>query len=548
MEDLRTSFVSVPTMGDLFLAAMHRQPDAEALVFPDGRRNYAELAQNSMERARAFLALGVRRGDHVAILLPSCIEFVEVFFGLQFIGAVPVPVNARYRAHELRYVIANADAVALVTTGRVADAVNFVERLGEAFPTLGETPVNAAVALAEAPCLKNLVLAGSGEAPGFHTLESFLEKGRAIPETAVHAERLRVRLRDIALLLYTSGTTSSPKGCLITHEALVRNAQAMSSRYEVTSADRFWSPLPMFHIASVLTLASILDRGGAYLSQPHFEAGAAIAMLIGERATMSYASFAAFILDMVHHPDFAAQDWSAMRLSNSNLVLMPPELREKLAAAWPNCAHVASFGMTETCGPMATSGPHDPREQRHTRLGRPMPGVDIRILREDGSAAAPGETGEICTRGYHLFEGYYKDPEKTAQALRDGWYHSGDLGALDADGTLIFQGRLKDMLKVGGENVAALEIESHVMGLDGVKQCQIVGRPDPRLTEVPVAFVELREGHRLTAEDVITHCRGRIAAFKVPREVRFVTEWPTSASKIQKFKLAEMLRAEAAAQ
>jgi len=207
---------------------------------------------------------------------------------------------------------------------------------------------------------------------------------------------------------------------------------------------------------------------------------------------------------------------------------------------------VGTFGMTETAGTVATSRLDDTETQRFTRLGTPLSGMEVRAVDpETGEDAAPGERGEAWIRGYSTFTEYYKSPEKTAEALdEEGWFHSGDLISIDADGQLMFHGRLKDMLKVGGENVAAVEIEGCLQQHDAVKLAQVVGVPHPRLIEVPAAFVELEPGHSADEAELIAFCKGKIAGFKIPRYVRFVTEWPISSTKIQKFRLQNQLKEE----
>jgi acyl-CoA synthetase (AMP-forming)/AMP-acid ligase II len=214
--------------------------------------------------------------------------------------------------------------------------------------------------------------------------------------------------------------------------------------------------------------------------------------------------------------------------------------------AMPQALQVGSYGMTETAGTVCTGSPDDPEELRISRLGRPLPGLEVRIVSPTSGLDAPvGGHGEVLVRGYCLLEGYHKDPEKTAQAIDpDGWFHTGDIGSLDAHGNIMFHGRYKDMLKVGGENVAAAEIEALLGRHPAVKLAQVVGIPDPKYAEVPAAFVELKPGSRATAEELTSFCKGEVAAFKVPRVVRFVTEWPMSSSKIQKFRLREELLAQ----
>lgn len=541
MLDFR-DYTAVSTVGDLLLRAAHATPDRCAIAFPDERRSFAELTEGAVRTARALHALGVRPGDHVGFLLPSSIESLDAFFGIALLGAVAVPVNARYRAQELRYLVENADLVALVTTTQVADTVNFVDRLTEAFPALA-LHRGGPLALDDAPKLRAIALVAEGAAPGFLGRDDFLAGAADVPPETIDQLRRRVLVRDTALILYTSGTTSSPKGCLITHEALVRTGQALATRYEMTGEDVFWSPLPMYHIAAMFPICAAYAVGATYLSMRHFEAGTALRQIEAERATLTYPSFGTFIADMIFHPDYPDRDMSSVRLMNSNLAMQPESFRAALREKMPDAVQVGTYGMTETSGTVSTSFITDDYEARTRRLGKPFDGLEVRILAEDGTEAGIDEIGEIAVRGFSVFSGYYKDAEKTRDAFRDGWFHTGDLGSRDAAGSMMFHGRLKDMLKVGGENVAALEIEALVAQIDAVMLCQVVGKADPRLQEVPVAFVQLRPGTTLAAQEVIDWCRARIAGFKVPREVHFVTEWPMSASKIQKFKLKERLGA-----
>lgn len=537
-------WINVTTLGDLLLQAAERHPGTDAIVFPEERVSYRELAARAIDHARSLHALGVRPGDHVGLLMPTCMDFPELFFGVALCGAVAVPINARYQSAELAYVVENADLVAVITTSRINDHVNFVERLTGAFPALAEGPDPTALALEAAPRLRRLVLMGPGEAPGFLPEQAFRARGAEVAVETIMEIRSRVRLRDPALMLYTSGTTANPKGCPITHEAMVRNSIALGRhRYQLTAEDRFWSPLPVFHIAAILPMVSIFDVGGTYLTMAHFDAGVALAMLEREQVTATYPCFVTIMADLIKHPDFEKTDLSRIRLMNSNFAVQPDWIREAMLKAMPNTVYVGTFGMTETAGTVCTSRLDDPLEARTRRLGVPLPGLEVRIVDPaTGEDAPTGERGEILVRGYSLFEGYYKDPAKTAEALdAEGWYHTGDIGSLDAEGQIMFYGRLKDMLKVGGENVAAAEIEAFLAGHPAVKLAQVVGVPDERLQEVAAAFVELEAGQTVDAQELIEYCRGRIAGFKVPRHVRFVETWPMSTSKIQKFRLRDGL-------
>ena len=536
--------IRATTLGDLLLHAANEYPQADAIVFPDGRQSYTELAERAYQRARGLQALGVRPGEHVGLLLPTCFDFPEFLFGIALCGAVAVPINARYRATELQYVIQNADLVTLITTEEIAEHVNFVERINEAFPEIigAGDPLN--LNLNSAPCFRNVALLGSSEPPGFVSETVFDDGAASVAVSDVQTTRMRARVRDPALMLYTSGTTANPKGCPMSHEAIVRNSIALGRhRYELRQKDRFWSPLPMFHIAAILPMVAIFDVGGAYLTMSYFDAGAALKMLEAERATATYPCFVTIMSDLIHHPDFTHTDLSRVRLMNSNFAVQPPGIKDAMLKAMPDTIYVGTYGMTETGGTVCTSELTDSLEARCTRLGTPLPGLEVKIVSpETGDEMPTGERGEILVRGYCLFDGYYKDPEKTAEAFEpDGFFHTGDMGSFDAAGQIMFDGRTKDMLKVGGENVASAEIETFLARHPAVKLAQIVGVPDARLQEVPAAFVELEDGKTVSEQELIDFCKGDIASFKVPRYVRFVTEWPMSTSKIQKFRLQEKI-------
>jgi fatty-acyl-CoA synthase len=437
--------------------------------------------------------------------------------------------------------------VTVITTDAVADQVNFVERLTTALPDLAANRDPRRLNVATAPKLRNVVLLGKSTPAGFIGQREFESAARAVPEANVHTTRLRVRVRDIGLMLYTSGTTANPKGCLITHEAQVRNSIALGRhRYRLTAEDKLWSPLPMFHIASVLPMLAIFDVGGTYLTMGHFDPGVALDMLKKYEVTATYPSFVTIMQGLIYHPDFPKTDLTRIKLMNSNFAVQPPGVAEPIMKAMPRAVQVGSFGMTEAAGTVCTGSPDEPEELRITRLGKPLPGLEVRIIDAETRTDLPaGARGEVLVRGYSLLEGYYKDPVKTAESLdAEGWYHTGDIGSLDVHGTIMFHGRTKDMLKVGGENVAAAEIEALLGRHPAVRLAQVVGLPDAKYAEVPAAFVELKPGQQATDRELIDYCRREISSFKVPRVVRFVTEWPMSTSKIQKFRLRTALIAE----
>jgi len=544
-KDLASVRLQATSLGDLLLIAADQRPDHPAVILPEQRRTYAEIRDAAIDRALSLQALGVGPGDHVGLLLPTGMDFIETLFAAALLGAVAVPVNARYMPPELAYVVENADLKVLLTTDKIAEAVNFVERLRLAFPGLAAADAGR-LELEDAPLLRNIVLYGSSRAAGMLTEQEFRDLSSHGDLERLHLSRLQIRLGNTALMLYTSGTTANPKGCMISHEAIVRNGAALADRYELTAEDSFWSPLPMFHIAAILPLTAIFNVGGTYVTTGYFRAGEALQMMEQEQVTATYPCFWTIMSDLVDHPDFDRTDLSRVTLMNANFAVQPPEIGSKMKKALPNAVFVGTFGMTETAGTVTTSRLDATETQRFTRLGTPLSGIEVKAVNpETGEEVPAGEKGEAWIRGYCTFSRYYKSPEKTAEALdEDGWFHSGDLISVDEDGQLMFHGRLRDMLKVGGENVAAVEIESCLQQHAAVKLAQVVGIPDRRLIEVPAAFIELEPGQAASGQELIDFCKGRIASFKIPRHVRFVTAWPVSSTKIQKFRLQDQLKQE----
>ncbi|MEM9530850.1 MAG: class I adenylate-forming enzyme family protein [Pseudomonadota bacterium] len=545
MDTLQTSRIRATTLGDLLLTAADQGADREAIVLPDERISFGELAERGLTMARSLRALGVTGGDHVGILLPTCSEFLDAMFGATLLGAVVVPINARFQPPEIAYVAENADLKLILTSNKFANHVDFVGRCREAFSGLASHTAGR-LQTPEAPLLEQVVCLSGETVAGLLSRSDFDDLADRVEEDEVHLRRLQTRLGSTALILYTSGTTANPKGCMISHESMVRSSIALGRRYQLGPEDKFWSPLPMFHIAAILPLVAIFDVGGVYLTAEHFDAGAALKQLAAERVTTTYPCFWTIMGDLVQHPDFADTDLSAVRLMNANFAVQPEVVGQTMEKAMADTCYVGTFGMTETAGTVCTGRISDSREQRFTRLGEPMPGMEVRIINpETGKPAAIGERGECLIRGYATFTEYFKDPEKTAEALdEDGWFHSGDICSLDDDGQIMFHGRLKDMLKVGGENVAAAEIEACLQQHDGVRMAQVVGVPDPRYQEVAAAFVEKSGAAEVDEDTLVAFCRERMAGFKVPRYVRFVESWPMSSTKIQKYRLADDLKSE----
>lgn len=531
--------ITCTTLGDLLLNAWDEAPQKEAFVFPEARKTYEQVVQSVLHKARGLIGIGVKPGDHVGILLPSGIEFIETLFASAMIGAVSVLMNARYKPPEMAYVAENADLTTIVTSDQQDEFVDFVGRLTAALPGLQLSEDPFSLALASAPNLRRIVLYGGSRAPGFLDEAAFDAAAAGVSEDEVHRRRLGVRLRSTCMILYTSGTSANPKGCLLSHEAIVRETINLAqNRWAFNEDERAWSPLPLFHVAAMLAMLGAVSVAGTFIGQPHFDAGESLRQIEAEKVTMMFLPFVTFHQAMIAHPDWEKADMSSVRLQNSCFAFMPERVGQAYREKAPDMLQVGTFGMTEASGIVSTGGYAMDPEAGFLRLGYPLAGIEVRIVDSEGEDLPIGARGEVLIRGYNLFDGYYRDLAKTSEVLdSEGWYHSGDIGSLDEHGHLMFHGRFKDMLKVGGENVAAAEVEAVLATHPAVRLAQVIGLPDERLAEIPAAFVERDGGCDASPEELIAYTKERLASFKVPRHIRFVEEWPMSASKIQKFKL-----------
>lgn len=522
----------ISTLGDLLLRSAADHPGRLAIVMPEARATFAELRDGALRVARALLGLGLRPGQRIALLIPNSIAFAEGIFGIALCGCVAVPLNARHRAGELGYIIGNADVAAILTSRDPADPVDFLAILDQALALPSTAPGR--------PHMVVLRGEGQGDAIG---RASFLQRAKAVDGDAIEHIRRGVRVRDPALILYTSGTTAHPKGCVLTHEAVTRGP-VERARYRLSCGglDVTWAAGQLFHIGSLSPFVGSVGAAGTFLCDSWFEPGRAIALMEEHGATLAWPWFSAIAQGIIDHPGFAATRFASLR---HLFLIAHPTLVERVQALLPRCEVIQACGMTETAGIFALSDPQEDRHSRSTTHGKPYAGVDVRIVDPDTGADQPdGRMGEILVRGFNVMEGYWAAPEKTHEALDEaGWLRSGDLYTRLPGGSLVFGGRCKDMLKVGGENVAAIEVEAFLCTHPAVKTAEVVGRHDLRLDEVPVAFVELYAGHDADAETLIAHCRGRIASYKVPRAIHFMAggDWPMSATKIDKRALRERL-------
>lgn len=529
------------TIVDLLTTGADRFAERPALVVDDNRQSYDELLSSAVEVGRGLVQRGVQPGERVGILMHNSLDLLHVLFGCSLARAVAVPMNNRLSPRELAFIMNDAGIAALVVGDHARDAVDLAARASDALPGLDRTEAGEPGRIDGVPSLRHALLIGSRDVDGFETVSSWCDPGQAPTRETLLASAREVGPEDPYMMLYTSGTTANPKGCVLPFRSIIKTGVAVARyNFVMTSQDRLWNPLPMFHVSAQAPLTGVLDAGGCYISTQHFDPATALQQIESEAATILFPAYPAIMQPLVAEPEKSAPALATVR---AVLNVGPPDLLERFQRSLPaGATQVSCYGSTESGGIAVMGRISDPLADRLT-CGKPLEGIELEI--RDLLTQAPSRTGEkgaIWLRGYSLFQEYWGDPAKTSEVHDDdGWFNTGDLGAVDEDGNLSFLGRTKDMLKVGGENVAAVEIESFLVTHPDVTLAAVVGRHDPRLDEVPVAFVELTPGATVTPTELIDFCKAGLAKFKVPRAIIPVTEWPMSTTKIQKFRLKELL-------
>ena len=528
------------TLGALLDELATARPGAEAIVYRGERLTYAGWRAQVDAVARAFLALGVERGDRVALLLPNRPEWLVTSFAAATIGAVTVAISTFSAPPEIAWTLEHARPRVIVTMeafrGRTyLDAVRgLVPELASAAPS--------ALRSERLPELRAVVSIDPHPTDGVEGWAGLLARGAGVRAPAVAAAAARVEPGDPCFILYTSGSTATPKGVVLAHGGVIANGFDIGERQHLGPADRLWLSVPLFwSFGSANALPAILTHGGTLVLQDAFEPGEALALLDGERCSVYY-GMANMARALLEHPDRPRRALRAMRTGLT--IGLPEDVQMTIDAV--NARELCNvYGATETYGNCAVTDAHDPLELRLTTQGRPLPGMEIRVLEPaTGRLLPPGEVGEFRVRG-HLTTGYYRDPEQTRLAFdADGFFVTGDLGLIGDDGRLRFRGRLKELIKTSGANVAPLEVEAILLTHPAVKQAYVVGVPDRDRGEVGVAAVELNAGATATAEALTAFCRERLASYKVPARIVFRTaeQFPrTATGKVQKPRLREEL-------
>jgi acyl-CoA synthetase (AMP-forming)/AMP-acid ligase II len=509
----------------------------EALVFRDTRLSFRDLQRAADQVARGFLAQGIRPGDHIAIWMAGYAEWAYLYFGLLEIGAVLVPINTRYKPEELEYVLRKAEVRALVFKDETVGGKNYASILREIIPELGRHAPGELRAQ-RAPDLRLVVAVGEQRLDGTLDFGDLLRAGAVISDDQLEAARQGVGGDTIGMIQFTSGTTALPKGAQLFQSGMLRGADYGCQGAALSPADRFFSPQPFFHSGgSIMVMLSPIVAGCTTFVQAYFDATEALRIMDEEGCNVTMGHQPHWI-EYLNHPDLPRR---RLRLERS-FIFASPEVSRLVAEQMGISGLIGPYGLTETHLGGTSCHVNDPEALRLTTVGRPMPGLELQIRdAATGEAVPAGEQGEVCLRGWCTMKGYYKDPERTAEALdAEGWFRTGDLGVVSEAGYLRLIGRIKDTIRVGGENVAAADVEGYLLRHPAVKQAVAVGKPDQRLGEVVLAFVEPKADARTSADELIRYCRDGLASFKVPREIRFVDEWPMSGTgKIQRFVLKE---------
>ena len=525
------------TIGSLLDAAAAKWGDREALTYKGRSWTFADWKAESDRVAKGLIAGGIEPGERVAVWMVNRPEWLFAMFGIAKAGAAIVPLNTRYRTDDIAYTLAQSRSAMLISVD-TSGPVDYRAMLGESMPDIG-AGAEGALRLERFPDLRRITFVGEETLPNTGSWEDLLAAGASVSDAELQARADAVDPDGLAMIGYTSGTTGHPKGVMHSH-IVIRNVHERAELLGITFEDVHLNYMPMFHIYgySEITMISALT-GAKQILMDAFDADAALDIAERDGVTIMH-GFEAHWLDLLNAQ--AARP----RTLNLRFGTLPSgvdstiPIAERVQDAF--CPTISGYGLTEGWAFITCSNPSHSREQRVNGSGYPMIDYAFRVIDPATGRDQPtGVSGEILIRGYAVMKGYWDKPAESAAVLDgDGWLHSGDMGRIRPDGHLVFQGRYKDMLKVGGENVSPAEMEAYLRDMPEVLDAAIVSYPDPRLTEVPVAFVLASGDGAIVPEDLIGRCKGRVAGFKIPRHVIELPEFPmTPSGKVRKVELRE---------
>jgi fatty-acyl-CoA synthase len=489
------------------------------------------------------MALGIERGDHVAIWATNWPEWVITQFATARVGAVLVNINPAYRPAELDYVLKQSDAKLLVTIDRFKTS-DYVAMMGGLVPELaGSRPCE--LTSATYPRLRGVVFLGDPAPPGMLPWRELIERGKSVGDQSLAAREQACTPADPVNMQYTSGTTGFPKGALLSHRNLLLNAYYSGACQQLTGDDRVCIPVPFYHCFGCVlgTLCCVVYGAAMVVPADYFEPGKTLDAVEQCGATSLYGVPTMFIAQL-EHTSYPRRRLTTLRTGIMAGSPCPIELMKRVTGEMGARELTIAYGLTEFSPVITQTRTNDPLEKRVETVGKPLPGVEVKIIdAASGAALPPGRPGELCARGHGVMIGYYNMPDATAKAIDgDGYLHTGDLSVETPDGYFKITGRLKDMIIRGGENVYPREIEEFLYSHPKIEEVQVVGVPDATYGEELAAWIKLKAGQQATVDEIRQFCRERIAHYKVPRYVKFVDAYPmTVTGKIQKFKMREMM-------
>jgi long-chain acyl-CoA synthetase len=482
------------TLGQMLAQTAERLPNKTAIRFRDQETTYADFDKRANQVANGLIALGVQPGDRVALLLHNLPLFMEAYYGILKAGAAVVPMNVLYKPAEIEYIVKDSGAKALLTLALFAP--------------------QALQAAANAPELQKVIVASPEEMPGAVLWrDAFGQASEAAPNVSIGDQ-------DIAVIPYTSGTTGRPKGAMLTHRNLIANCEQCEhvERIKPQEDDVVWIALPLFHIYAMnVGMNLTVKAGGTMALIERFEPASALESIQSNKCTVLYGAPPMFVV-WAQMPDIRDYDLSSVRYIASGAAALPVKIME-LFEGMAGVPISEGYGLTEA-SPVVTSNAAGPVTKPGT-VGKPIPGVEVRIVDADGGEVARGELGELICRGENIMKGYWKQPEATAEALRDGWLYTGDLATVDEDGYISIVDRKKDMIIVSGYNVYPREVEEVLFKHPAVADVSVIGVPDDYQGESVMAVVVLKPDQTATEQEIIDYCRNEIAVFKCPRKVVF---------------------------
>lgn len=536
---------SEKTIGQYFRDQAEIDPDHEFVVYPDRdlRWTYGEFDERTDNLARGLLAIGMEPGDHLGVWARNIPDWLTFMYATAKIGIVMVTMNPVFKSHELDYVLKQSDMKAICIIDKFRD-VDYLQIVRDLVPE-SLTQERGHLESETYPFLKNIIYMGPEKHRGCYSVPELILLGEHVAEQELWDCTRKFDNNDCVMMQYTSGTTGFPKGVMLTHRNILNDGFYIGEGQKLGPADRVCLPVPFFHcFGCVLGVMACLTHRSTMVVVESFEAELVLQAIDKEKATSVYGVPTMFIAEL-NHPDFAQYDMSTLRTGIMAGSPCPSETMREVIDKMNMREVTICYGLTETSPVFTQTSADDDIEHKCETVGKKHPPVAVRIVDvDDGHICGPGEPGELCCKGYNVMKGYYKMPEETAKVIdEDGYLHSGDMGTVDEDGYYRVTGRIKDMIIRGGENIYPKEIETVLTSIDDVLEAAVVGRPDPVLGEVPVAYVVLYPDAATTAEDLLEHCRRHLMRTKVPERIDILEALPKNpVGKIDKPSLRRTLQ------